>query len=445
MTARETIYALSSGAGRAGIAVIRLSGPRTSELLEMMAGPLPPERAFTLRALRDHETGETLDRCVIVWLPAPRSFTGEDCAEFHLHGSPGVIRAVLDVLGRQPGVRPAEPGEFTRRAFGNGKMDLVEIEGLADLLEARTASQRRQAFQQMSGKASSVFDSWRQELLLIRADIEAVVDFVDEAGVAESAAPGINARIEALRGDIAEAVEQSTASELVRDGVRVVLAGPPNTGKSSLLNVLARREAAIVSDIAGTTRDSIEVTLDIMGIPVILTDTAGIRDSVADRVEEEGIRRSRKHMAGADVLIWVASPDVEGSEKPEWSFPPDLLVWNKADLEGQSGLRRNDSDPAIAVSTRTGSGIPDLLSALAGLLKARYGKAESALLVSARQKLATSRVHEHLTRALGLGPEMLELKAEEIRRASDEIGRLTGRVDVEEWLGAIFSRFCIGK
>ena len=445
MTASDTIFALSSGAGRAGIAVIRLSGPGTSSLLQSMAGPLPAERAFTLRTLRDHASGETLDKCVIVWLPAPRSFTGEDCAELHLHGSPGVIRAVLDVLGRHDGVRPAEPGEFTRRAFGNGKMDLVEIEGLADLLEARTASQRRQAFQQMSGKASTVFENWRQDLLLIRADIEAVVDFVDEAGVAEAAAPGINARIQALLGEISSAMEQSTASELIRDGVRVVLAGHPNTGKSSLLNVLARRDAAIVSDIAGTTRDSIEVTLDVEGIPVILTDTAGIHERAADIVEEEGIRRSRKHMAGADVLVWVASPDVDGSEKPDASFPPDILVWNKVDLQSRSGLQRNDLDRAIAISTRTGSGISDLLSALASLLNARYGKAESALVVSARQKRVTSRVHKHLVGALELGPEMLELKAEEIRRASDEIGRLTGRVDVEEWLGAMFSRFCIGK
>ncbi len=445
MTASDTIYALSSGAGRAGLAVIRISGRQTAALLEATAGGCPSPRTFSLKSLRDSTTGEVLDRAVVVWLPGPRSLTGEDCAEFHVHGSPGVISAVLDLLGRHEGVRPAEPGEFTRRAFANGKMDLVEIEGLADLLEARTATQRRQAFAQMSGKASSVFDAWRQHLLLIRADIEAVVDFVEEAGVADAAAPEIDARIAHLLSEISEALDRSLSSEVIRDGVRVVLAGPPNTGKSSLLNVLARRDAAIVSDMPGTTRDSIVVALDLMGIPVTLTDTAGIRSLAADKVEEEGIRRSRRHMAEADVLIWVSSPDVDGSGKPDASVIPDLVVRNKADLEAQSGPLRNDIAGGIAISTKTGDGVPDLLSAMAELLRCRYGNAESALLVSARQKQVTKRIHEHLAVALTHGTGALELKAEEIRRAADEVGRLTGRVDVEEWLGAIFSRFCIGK
>lgn len=445
MTASDTIYALSSGVGRAGIAIIRVSGPQTCRILEALAGELPLPREFALRSLRDGQSGEVLDKAVVAWLPAPRSFTGEDCAELHLHGSPAVVNAVMDCLSHHAGVRPAEPGEFTRRAFTNGKMDLVEVEGLGDLLEARTESQRRQAFQQMSGNASSIFDRWRQDLLLIRADIEAVVDFVDEPDVAEAAAPGIDARIQKLLAEVSDALERASSSEVIRDGVRVVLAGHPNTGKSSLLNALARREAAIVSDIPGTTRDSIEVTLDIAGIPVILTDTAGLQQHVADKVEEEGIRRSRTHMAGADILIWVSSPDVPGSEMPDPDTPPDLLIGNKADLDTYSGLLRNDLGSAIMISTRTGEGIVKLVAALAELLKARYGKAESALVVSARQKLATSRAQEHLGRAFAIGPDSLELKAEEIRRACEEIGRLTGKVDVEEWLGAIFSRFCIGK
>jgi tRNA modification GTPase len=449
MTTSDTIYALSSGAGRAGLAVIRISGSRAYALLETIAGGAISPRQFVLRLLRDASTGEVLDQAVVVWLPGPRSLTGEDCAELHIHGSPAVISAVLDVLSRHVGVRPAEPGEFTRRAFANGKMDLVEIEGLADLLEARTTSQRRQALHQMSGKASSIFDRWREDLLLIRADIEAVVDFVDEAGVADAAAPAIDARIEDLLLEISGALDRSLSSEVIRDGVRVVLAGFPNTGKSSLLNVLARRDAAIVSDLPGTTRDSIEVALDVAGIPVILTDTAGIRNIAADMVEEEGIRRSRKHMADADVLVWVCSPDVPGSDKPDGSVFPEILVWNKADLiespDVQSGHVRNGSVRDIRISTKTGKGIPDLLVAMAELLGIRYGQTESALLVSSRQKLVTRRVHEHLTSALSHGSDALELKAEEIRQASDEIGRLTGRVDVEEWLGAIFSRFCIGK
>ncbi len=445
MISSDTIYALSSGVGRAGIAVIRLSGCGCAALLEAIAGPLPAPREFAVRILRDIASDELLDRGVVVWLPGPRSFTGEDCAELHVHGSPAVISAVLSVLSLQTGVRPADPGEFTRRAFVNGKMDLVEIEGLADLLEARTVSQRRQAMQQMSGDASSVFDQWRLNLLWIRADIEAVVDFVDEPGVADAAAAGIHRRIESALAEISDALDRSSTAEVVRDGVRVVLAGQPNTGKSSLLNALARRNAAIVSSIPGTTRDSIEVTLDVMGIPVVLTDTAGIRDPAGDTIEEEGIRRAQAHIAGADILVWVSSPDVPGSGKPDLSARPDILVWNKIDLQEQSGLPRNDSTPTVMVSTKTGEGLPYLISTLAELLRRRYGNGESALIVSARQKLVATRVYEHLTMALTLGADALELKAEEIRRASDEISRLTGRVDVEEWLGAIFSRFCIGK
>lgn len=445
MTTSDTIYALSSGPGRAGVAVIRVSGSRSAALAEAIAGALPQPREFALRSLRDAKSGELLDRGVVIWLPAPRSFTGEDCAEFHLHGSLGVVSAFLQMLSLQPGVRPAEPGEFTRRAFAGGKMDLVEIEGLADLLEARTMSQRRQALQQMSGRATSIFNKWRQELLLIRADIEAVVDFVEEPGVAAAAAPGIDARLNRLQAEISESIVRSASSEVIRDGVRVVLAGHPNTGKSSLLNVLARREAAIVSDVPGTTRDVIEVTLEVTGIPVVLTDTAGIRVQVADEVEKEGIRRTRERIGEADVVIWVSSPDIPGSEEPDPFSIADVRVRNKADLGEPSDVERSSQGDLISVSTKTGAGVGELLAALEGLLKARYGHAESALIVSNRQKLATMRVNEHLINALTLGHDALELKAEEVRRASDEIGRLTGRVDVEEWLGAIFSRFCIGK
>ena len=445
MTASDTIYALSSGTGRSAIAVIRISGSHTAGVLQAIAGELPAPRALVLRSLADPVSREILDRAMVVWTPGPRSFTGEDCAELHLHGSPAVLAAMMQALSAQPHVRPAEPGEFTRRAFLHGKMDLVEAEGLADLLEARTAGQRRQAYRQMSGAASAVFETWREELVMIRAGIEAAVDFADEAGVADEASRDIDARIHSLRARMEEAVRCSSASEIVRDGVRVVLAGRPNTGKSSLLNALARREAAIVSDIPGTTRDAIEVTLDIHGIPVILTDTAGLRATAADRVEEEGIRRSRKHMAEAEIIIWVWSPDIPGSDVPDATESPHLIVENKSDLlGGQSGLNRNESE-TLAISTRSGHGIPEVLEQLSALLQHRYGNAESSLFVSARQKLAGERSIRHLNDALAVDPVALELKAEHVRLASDEIGRLTGRLDVEEWLGAIFSRFCIGK
>lgn len=442
MTATDTIFALSSGAGRSAVAVIRLSGPESSRILSGMTGGLPKPRELVVRAIGDPSSGEELDKAMIAWLPAPRSFTGEDCVEFHLHGSPAVVSAVMSALAKCPQVRPAEAGEFTRRAFLNGKMDLVEVEGLADLLEARTANQRRQAFRQMSGEASSVFESWRHQLLLIRADIEAVVDFVEEPGVAAEAAPGIDARIGALITEMTAMLERSATAEVVRDGVHVVLAGFPNTGKSSLLNALARRDAAIVSAIPGTTRDAIEVSLDIHGVPVMLTDTAGLRSETSDEVESEGIRRSRKHVATADVVIWVWSQDIPGSSS-SGEIRPDLLVENKMDLG--SGLSRNNSDAVLRVSTRTGDGIANFIEHLSSLLQRRFGDMESSLLVSNRQTVAARRSIRHLNDALEASPDHLELKAEEVRRASEEIGRLTGKVDVEEWLGQIFSRFCIGK
>jgi tRNA modification GTPase len=443
MIAGDTIFALSSGAGRAAVAVIRISGAATAPLLGAMAGDLPPPRQLVLRSIMDGS--EVLDRGMVAWFPGPRSFTGEDCAELHLHGSAAILSAVMQRLSAWPGVRPAEAGEFTRRAFLNGKMDLVEVEGLGDLLAARTGAQRRQAILQLSGQASSVFDAWRDRLLLIRADIEAAVDFADEAGVAEAALPGIDTGIRDLLGSIEQTVAAAAASEIIRDGLQVVLAGQPNTGKSSLLNALARRDAAIVSDLPGTTRDAIEVSLDVEGIPVVLTDTAGLRPDTPDVLEAEGIRRSRQHISGADVVVWVWSPDIPGSEVPDSAVIPDLIVRNKCDLpQSQSRPLRNDSS-AISTSTRSGEGLSSFLSRLSGMLTDRYGNAESALLVSARQKAVADRLIRCLIDALGHGADRLEMKAEDIRRASEEIARLTGKLDVEEWLGAIFSRFCIGK
>lgn len=439
MTATDTIFALSSGAGRAAIAIIRISGPDCALLLEQLANGIPPPRSFALRTLRHPSSGEILDRAVVVWLPAPRSFTGEDCIELQVHASPAVIGDIMAFLGSHSGVRPAEPGEFTRRAYLNGRMDLVEAEGLADLLEARTSGQRRQAMRQMSGLASSVFDGWRQELLLIRADVEAVVDFADEPGVAEAAAPGIDIRIGRLLADMSAALEGAGTSEIIRDGVRVVLAGAPNTGKSSLLNFLARREAAIVSDMPGTTRDAIEVSLDIGGIPVILTDTAGIRDDASDRVEEEGIRRSRDHISRANIVVWLWSADVTGSKRSAGQ-DVDLVVRNKCDL-GSPAAQPGE----LAISTRTGEGVPVFVDALTALLRDRYGHVESSLVVSERQKSALRGSIRHLNDSLRVRLDQLELKAEHIRLASEDIGRLTGKIGVEEWLGAIFSRFCIGK
>ena len=279
MSGGDTIYALSSGAGRSALAVVRVSGVRTLELVAALckAGP-PKPRVMSVRRLCIPGSGERLDEAVVVWLPGPRSYTGEDCAEFHVHGSEAVLSGLFGVLRGWDGVRLAEAGEFTRRAVANGKMDLVEAEGLGDLLAARTSGQRRQALGQMLGGASSVFDSWRERLLFIRADIEAVVDFADEEGIVEEAGCRIDVQLVGLLKEMEGALGLERTASALRSGVKVILAGLPNTGKSSLLNTMARRDAALVSAIPGTTRDVIEVALDLGGVPVLLTDTAGLRE-----------------------------------------------------------------------------------------------------------------------------------------------------------------------
>jgi tRNA modification GTPase len=445
MSANDTIFAVSSGSGRAAIAVIRLSGPKVREVVSDMTGGMPQPRHYSLRRLVDPGTGEVLDEAIAVWLPAPRSFTGENCAEFHVHASRAVLAAIFKVFSGYQGVRPAEAGEFTRRAVRHGKMDLVEAEGLGDLLGAQTEFQRRQAMSHMLGDASSVFDSWRERLLQIRADIEAVIDFADEEGVAEAASLRINSETIELLREMEEAVAKSVAAEAIRDGVKVVLAGLPNTGKSSLLNAIARRDAAIVSAIPGTTRDVIEVMLDMGGIPVILTDTAGLRSS-GDEIEQEGINRSLREVASADIFVWVASPDVEGSDRCELSESPDLIILGKSDLVAQqSRLPRNELRRVIPVSAATGEGLPEFVARLTDLVRQRLDVAENPIVVSERQRKATLDSIRILNDSLAHDLSGLEMKAEDIRKSAEAIGRITGRTEVEEWLGAIFSKFCIGK
>lgn len=445
MSASDTIFAVSSGSGRAAIAIVRLSGPRTADVVAGLTGSIPKPRSHSLRRLIDPAAGGVIDEAVAVWVPGPRSFTGEDCAEFHVHGSRAVLAAVFKALAAYPGVRPAEAGEFTRRAVMNGKMDLVEAEGLGDLLAASTERQRRQAMSHMLGEASSVFESWRKRLLDIRADIEAVIDFAEEEGVAAAAAGRIDAQCLSLLDEMQRAVAKAAAAESIRDGVKVVLAGLPNTGKSSLLNALAGRNAAIVSAIPGTTRDVIEVMLDIDGIPVILTDTAGLRTG-ADEIEREGITRARQELRSGDVILWVCSPDIEGSDHYDPDATVDLVVFNKADLPRlNSGLVRNELRRVILVSARTGAGLPELIAELTEILRSRFHAKDSAIIVSTRQKDATQQSIRMLNDSLARDSSRLEMKAECIRMAADAVGRITGRTEVEEWLGVIFAKFCIGK
>jgi tRNA modification GTPase len=448
MMSSDTVYALSSGIGKAGIAVVRLSGRLARDVVAALSGSLPAPRQAVLRPIRNPMTGEVLDRGLVLWFPGPNSVTGEDIAEFHLHGSSAVIRGVFDAFNGFEGVRPAEAGEFTRRAFGNGRIDLVEAEGLADLLNARTGRQRQQAMHHVMGHASSVYEDWRGRLLRSLARVEAAVDFVEEDGVAEAALSDVSGDVEALVDAMSGALASAERASAVRDGIKIVLAGLPNTGKSSLLNVLARREAAIVSSWPGTTRDVIEVAMEIEGMAVLLSDTAGLRDETSDEIERIGIERSRREAGQADIVVWVSSPDVEGSEMPAVAVKASVLVMNKADvLAPDSGLLRNDYRLMghLPVSARTGDGIAGLIVKLAGLIHEKYGQIDDPVIVRSRQRQAILESIRHLNDSLGHDPMQLELVAEDLRKTAHALGRVTGRIDVEDLLSAIFSEFCIGK
>ena len=445
----DTIAALATGAGRAGVAVIRLSGPAAGATLRALtARDLPMPRMAAREAFCDPRSGLSLDDGLALWFPAPHSFTGEDVAELHIHGGPAVIAAVIDAALSQPGVRPAEPGEYTRRAFENGKLDLAEAEGLADLVDAETEGQRRQALRQRRGALSAVYEGWRGRLIEAAALIEAEIDFPDEdlpGALAQRAAP----ILQALADDIGQHLDDAHRGERIRDGFRIAIIGPPNAGKSSLLNALAQREAAIVSDIPGTTRDVVEVRLVLAGFPVWIADTAGLREA-ADAIEAEGVRRALARAEEADLRIGV----VEGDETPASLVAmlggDDLLVRSKLDLFGPPASRRPapahaGETPAVHISATTGEGMRDLEALLAQRVVEALGREEAPVLTRARHRRLVEEARAAILRAipaLDLGPE---LAAEDVRVAADQIGRLTGRIDVEDLLGEIFSSFCIGK
>jgi tRNA modification GTPase len=494
---RPTIFALSSGRGPAAIAVIRISGPRAGAALKILSGKIPAPRQAALARIRDPRTEDIIDEALALWFPAPHSETGEDVAELQLHGGRAVIAAVLGALGRIEGLRPAEAGEFTRRAFENGKLDLTAVEGLADLVMAETQGQRRQAFRQMKGLLGTRAETWRQRLIQALALVEARIDFSDEADVPDNLLAPALAIARELETEIAEALADGGRGERLREGLVVAIAGPPNAGKSTLLNRLVKREAAIVSPYAGTTRDVIEVHLDLAGWPVTLLDTAGIRDT-EDPVELEGVRRARERAAAADLVLWVVdsrdSPnsgaaatanEADSTGKAE-SRPPTWLIRNKIDLiEGQTqrsepGLLNIITSEAVFDSNKTlknmvkielthktesestktelvfnlsavtGEGFDRLLAQLARHAEGFLAGAEQAVVTRGRHRRALEEVLAALRRARGgeLGGEDLlaqELLAEELRIAARALGRLTGRVDVEDILDVIFRDFCIGK
>ncbi|MGL3105626.1 tRNA uridine-5-carboxymethylaminomethyl(34) synthesis GTPase MnmE [Bradyrhizobium sp. BR 1432] len=446
----QTIFALSSGRPPSAIAMVRVSGPQAGVVLTTLTGTLPAPRQASRRLLRDG-MGQPIDDAVVLWFPGPASATGEDVAEFHVHGGRAVLSALLASISDIPNARAAEPGEFTRRAFENGKLDLTEAEGLDDLIHADTDRQRRQALRQLQGLLGHRARDWRERIIEASALIEAGIDFSDEGDVpAELLAPAIKA-IRALHGEIAEVLAAQGQAERLRDGLVVAIAGEPNVGKSTLMNQLARREVAIVSPHAGTTRDVIEVQLDLDGYPVTVIDTAGIRET-DDPVEQEGVRRARARAEDADLVLWL----VEGSQAIDPDAARSLwkagegdrtggsiwIVRNKIDLGGvgEAG-RRSEFD----ISASRGDGIPQLVDAMVTFASEFFGTSEGALVTRARQRDLLRQAADSLRRSLELVEEGEELAAEELRAAAYALGRLLGRVDVEDVLGAIFQKFCIGK
>jgi tRNA modification GTPase len=449
MTTGDTIFALSSGHGRAGVAVIRISGPAAGVVLERMAGGCPAPRTAALRRVRDPLTREVLDGGLVLWFPAPNSETGEDMAELQVHGGRAVVAGVLAAAGKIEGCRLAEPGEFARRGFENGKLDLTGVEGLADLIDAETAAQRRQALRQADGALAGLYGGWRKQLIEAMALLEAAIDFSDEGDVASDAEAAARAKAGALRDEIVRHLDDGHRGELVRDGFQVVLAGAPNAGKSSLLNALARRDVAIVSEEAGTTRDIIEVKLDLEGLPIVVSDTAGIREATG-KVEQEGIRRALQRARQADLVVWLVDATAGAAALADPVAGPShgdatrtLVVLSKADLV--DAARLPDVQGAIAISARTGQGIDVLTGRLADAARARIGADEAPALTQARHRHHLEQCVAALQSALAQRADTAELGAEDLRRAADALGRLTGMVDAEDVLGQIFGRFCIGK
>ncbi len=436
----DTIFALSSGAVPAAVAIIRVSGKQVRFGLETFTGEVPAERTAVLRSIRDRD-GDLIDRGLVLFFPAPRSFTGEDCAEFHVHGGRAVVERFLTCLSTLDGFRSAEPGEFTRRAFENGRMDLTAVEGLADLIAAQTDMQRRQALDQSGGKLAQLYDDWRTRLVRIRALIEADFDFADEEDVPGSVAETIWEPICELMDEIGRHLDGSAAGQIIRDGYRIVLLGAPNAGKSSLLNALARRDIAIVSEESGTTRDILEVHLDLAGYPVNLNDTAGLREA-AGAVEREGMRRALAAADTADLILVLEDShhpveiDISGLDEARL-----LRVGTKSDLTPDAEASGYD----CKASVRASDGLDALLNLVAAKVRRVAGNPDMALPNRLRHREYLENCLMHLQVAGDGRGQPLELVAEELRQAGDQLGRLTGRVDVEDLLDVIFAEFCIGK
>jgi tRNA modification GTPase len=437
-TTSDTIYALSSGGLPSGVAVIRISGAKALEVTEALAGSIPPARQAALKTIRTRN-GLALDRGLVLAFPGPGSFTGEDCAEIHVHGGKAVVAALLAELATFERCRLAEHGEFSRRALENGKMDLVEVEGLADLIGAETEMQRRLAMEHAAGGLSQLYDGWADRLTRARALIEAELDFADEDDVPGSVSDLVWRDMDKLRAELSDHLSGADFGEIIRDGLKVVIAGAPNAGKSSLMNVLARREIAIVTDIAGTTRDVLHVDLNIEGYAVRLYDTAGLRET-NEIVEREGVRRALKTVADADIVLSIA----EIGSRAQREFPGFsgrvVRIGTKSDIHPDA-----EGDYELCISSTTGDGLAKLHELLLEDLGARAGSLSLALPSRMRHRVLLTDSLEALSAALGSTSDGLDIRAEHLRRSANSLGRITGRVDVEDLLDVIFSEFCIGK
>jgi tRNA modification GTPase len=429
----ETIFALASAPGRAGVAVVRVSGPKAGTALKALGGELPLPRAATLRTLR--HGGAEIDRALVSWFPGPNSFTGEDVAEFHIHGGRAVREALFEALA-DLGLMPAGPGEFSRRAVEHGRLDLTRAEAIADLVEAETPAQLRQALRQYDGALAELYEGWRAQLVGALAHAEAAIDFSDD-GVGETefaaARAGAKKMIAAIEGHL----NDQRRGEALREGLKLAILGPPNAGKSSLINALAKRDAAIVSEIPGTTRDVIELRLNLGGYLVHVADTAGLRET-GDAIEAEGVRRALAQAKASDLVLLLRDGTAPYTDHD--GVAPDLLVWNKSDL---AGFQKREG---LALSLKSGAGLAELMSALTALVADRLEtKGEAPALTRPRHRAALGEALASLRHSLAASSAQPELFAEDLRLALRAIGRITGQVDVEELLDQVFRDFCIGK
>lgn len=425
----DTIFALATARGKAGVAIIRISGAQAFEAAAVLCGDVPASRG--VRVLRD-TAGNPIDEAFVLEFPEGRSFTGEAVVELHVHGSMAVVDAVLEALSSIDGLRLAEPGEFTRRALENNRLDLAQVEGLADLIDAETEAQRKQAFRVLSGALGDKTDAWRRDLIRAAALLEATIDFVDE-DVPVDVTPEVLTLIDRVRATLEEERAGVGIAERIREGFEVAIVGPPNAGKSTLLNALAGREAAITSEIAGTTRDVIEVRMNLGGLPVTILDTAGLREA-EDEIEGIGIQRAVERAQAADLRVFLLADGTSGVGLEPG--PDDIVVHGKSDLGGTG----------FAVSGKTGAGIGELVRRIQTLLESRSAMAGTA--IRTRHAVAITRAAEALGRArieVQLGAERSELAAEELRAAVRSLDSLVGRVDVENILDEIFASFCLGK